>query len=68
MLMSNEEFILRLKALADPVRLRIVALCGVAECSVSELTQVLGLSQPRVFAGTLPRRAFRLPPRTDRRS
>ena len=48
MLMSNEEFILRLKALADPVRLRIVALCGVAECSVSELTQVLGLSQPRV--------------------
>lgn len=48
MIMSNEEFILSLKALADPVRLRIVALCGVAECSVSELTQVLGLSQPRV--------------------
>ena len=46
--MSNEELILRLKALADPVRLRVVALCGVAECSVSELTQVLGLSQPRV--------------------
>ena len=46
--MSNKEFILSLKALADPVRLRIVALCGVAECSVSELTQVLGLSQPRV--------------------
>jgi ArsR family transcriptional regulator len=46
--MSNEELILRLKSLADPVRLRIVALCRVAECSVSELTQVLGLSQPRV--------------------
>ena len=46
--MSNETLIRRLKALADPVRLRIVALCGVAECSVSELTQVLGLSQPRV--------------------
>ena len=45
---STEELILRLKALADPVRLRIVALCGGAECSVSELTQVLGLSQPRV--------------------
>lgn len=48
MTMSNEALIVRLKALADPVRLRIVALCGVAECSVSELTQVLGLSQPRV--------------------
>ncbi|MDJ0750205.1 MAG: metalloregulator ArsR/SmtB family transcription factor [Woeseiaceae bacterium] len=38
----------RLKALADPVRIRLVALCGVAECSVSELTEVTGLSQPRV--------------------
>lgn len=36
------------KALADPVRLRLVALCREAECSVSELTQVTGLSQPRV--------------------
>jgi ArsR family transcriptional regulator len=36
------------KALADPVRLRIVAVCSRAECSVSELTGVLGLSQPRV--------------------
>jgi ArsR family transcriptional regulator len=36
------------KALADPVRLRLVALCRAAECSVSELTQVTGLSQPRV--------------------
>ena len=36
------------KALADTVRLRLVALCRAAECSVSELTQVTGLSQPRV--------------------
>lgn len=38
----------RLKALADPVRLRLLALCSHGECSVSELTQVLSLSQPRV--------------------
>ncbi len=38
----------RLKALADPVRMRLVALCSVAECSVSELTAVTSLSQPRV--------------------
>ncbi|MDJ0792790.1 MAG: metalloregulator ArsR/SmtB family transcription factor [Woeseiaceae bacterium] len=38
----------RLKALADPVRMRLVALCSVAECSVSELTEVTSLSQPRV--------------------
>ena len=38
----------RLKALADPVRMRLVALCSAAECSVSELTHVTGLSQPRV--------------------
>ena len=28
--------------------MRLVALCGIAECSVSELTYVTGLSQPRV--------------------
>ena len=43
-----EQFVLQLKALADPARLRIVMLCAKGECSVSELTQVLGLSQPRV--------------------
>ena len=45
---TSEALIVRLKALADPVRLRLVALCGVAECSVSELTLVTGLSQPRI--------------------
>lgn len=42
------QLISRLKALADPIRLRLVALCAQGECSVSELTRVLGLSQPRV--------------------
>ncbi|MBB3695064.1 metalloregulator ArsR/SmtB family transcription factor [Sphingomonas sp. BK580] len=35
-------------ALADPSRLRIVALLGAMELSVGELAQVLGQSQPRV--------------------
>ena len=42
------QLIERFKALADPVRLRLLALCSVAECSVSELTAVTSLSQPRV--------------------
>ena len=36
------------KSLADPVRLRLFVLCASAECSVSELRAVTGLSQPRV--------------------
>jgi len=45
---STDKMLNQLKALADPVRMRLVALCGIAECSVSELTHVTGLSQPRV--------------------
>lgn len=45
---ATEQLLGRLKALADPVRMRIVALCTHGECSVSELTRVLTLSQPRV--------------------
>ena len=45
---GSEQLIQRFKALADPVRLRLVALCAQGECSVSELTRVLALSQPRV--------------------
>jgi len=45
---TTEQLLARLKAMADPVRLRIVALCTHGECSVSELTRVLALSQPRV--------------------
>jgi len=45
---STDKLLLQFKALADPVRARLVALCGVAECSVSELVQVTGQSQPRI--------------------
>ena len=54
----------RFQALADPTRLRILALLKVMELSVGELAQVLGQSQPRVSrhlkiladAGVLERR------------
>jgi ArsR family transcriptional regulator len=54
----------RIQALADPTRLRIVALLRIMELSVGELAQVLGQSQPRVSrhlkiladAGVLERR------------
>lgn len=45
---ASTRLLLQFKALADPVRARLVALCGLAECSVSELTQVTGQSQPRI--------------------
>ncbi|MEM9402405.1 MAG: metalloregulator ArsR/SmtB family transcription factor [Pseudomonadota bacterium] len=45
---ANDQLIHAFKALAEPVRLRIVALCSSGECAVSELTRILGLSQPRV--------------------
>jgi len=45
---ETEQLIAQFKALADPARLRMVALCAQGECSVSELTEVLGHSQPRV--------------------
>ncbi len=48
MLDRTEQLLSQLKAAADPVRLRLLALCRHGECSVSELTGVLGLSQPRV--------------------
>jgi len=44
----TESLLLRFRALSDPVRLRLVALCRLGECSVSELTRVTGQSQPRV--------------------
>ncbi len=45
---ATDQLISQFKALADPVRLRLVALCAHGECSVSELTEIMGLSQPRV--------------------
>ena len=37
-----------LKAAAEPTRLRLLALCAHGELSVTDLTQILGQSQPRV--------------------
>ena len=45
---DSEALLGRLKALADPARMRLLALCQSTECSVSELTLVTGLSQPRI--------------------
>jgi ArsR family transcriptional regulator len=45
---STDTLLLQFKALADPIRIRLLALCGLAECSVSELTDVTGQSQPRI--------------------
>ncbi len=45
---STDRLLRQFKALADPSRTRLVALCRAAECSVSELTEVMGLSQPRI--------------------
>ncbi|MCY0725652.1 metalloregulator ArsR/SmtB family transcription factor, partial [Klebsiella pneumoniae] len=54
----------RFQALADPTRLRILALLRIMELSVGELAHILGQSQPRVSrhlkilsdAGVLERR------------
>ncbi len=45
---STEYLIQQLKTIADATRLRLVALCRQGECSVSELTRVIGQSQPRI--------------------
>ena len=45
---STQHLLQQFKALADPVRARLVAVCGVAEYSVSELVHVSGQSQPRI--------------------
>ncbi len=37
-----------LRAAAEPTRLRLLALCAQGELTVTELTQILGQSQPRV--------------------
>src|SRR5499427_5168220 len=37
-----------LRAMAEPSRLRLIVLCARGELTVSELTQILGQSQPRV--------------------
>ena len=44
----TDKLLSQFKALADPVRARLVALCAAAECSVSELANVTQQSQPRI--------------------
>ena len=43
-----EAILTALRAAAEPTRLRILCLCGRGELTVTELTQILGQSQPRV--------------------
>lgn len=43
-----ETLLAGLRGVAEPTRLRLLALCREAELTVTELTQILGQSQPRV--------------------
>src|SRR5579859_879206 len=43
-----DELLTGLRAAAEPTRLRLLALCAQGELTVSELTEILGQSQPRV--------------------
>lgn len=45
---STDKLLSQFKALADPTKVRLVALCATAECSVSELTRITRQSQPRI--------------------
>lgn len=45
---STDALLKQFKAIGDPHRLRLMALCRHGEVSVTELTAVLGQSQPRV--------------------
>jgi ArsR family transcriptional regulator len=42
------ELLAALKAIAEPTRLRLLALCAEGEMTVGELAQIVGQSQPRV--------------------
>jgi ubiquinone/menaquinone biosynthesis C-methylase UbiE len=46
--MQHNQFLDALRALAEPTRLRLVALLAESELSVSEMVDILGQSQPRV--------------------
>jgi ubiquinone/menaquinone biosynthesis C-methylase UbiE/DNA-binding MarR family transcriptional regulator len=48
MLTPAEQLIQQLKSFADLTRMRLVALCRQGESGVSELTEVIGQSQPRI--------------------
>jgi ArsR family transcriptional regulator len=46
--MDMDTVLSALRGAAEPTRLRLLALCANAELTVSDLTQILGQSQPRV--------------------
>ncbi len=46
--MTMDALVTVLKAAAEPTRLRLMALCARADLTVSDLTEILGQSQPRV--------------------
>lgn len=46
--MKTRRLLEGLKAAAEPTRLRLLALCAAGELTVSEITEILGQSQPRV--------------------
>ncbi|MGB0670444.1 MAG: ArsR/SmtB family transcription factor [Rhodospirillales bacterium] len=43
-----DDLLVALKAVAEPTRLRLLQLCGLADLTVTDLTGLLGQSQPRV--------------------
>jgi ArsR family transcriptional regulator len=43
-----QELLTALKAAAEPTRLRLLTLCAHADLTVSDLTGILGQSQPRI--------------------
>src|SRR5471030_998820 len=45
---SFDELVSTLRAVAEPTRLRLIALLNRAELTVTEITQVVGQSQPRI--------------------
>ena len=45
---STKKLLSQFKALADPTKARLLAVCAAAECSVSELTHITRQSQPRI--------------------
>src|SRR2546423_2809289 len=45
---SMDELLVALRAAAESTRLRLLVLCAQSELTVSELTKILGQSQPRV--------------------
>lgn len=47
-ILNLDEYMGALRGVAEPTRLRLLVLCASAELTVSELTQILGQSQPRV--------------------